>query len=150
MCAAWSRAIGGGRQGSMGGTAVDPRWAIPIRRRADLDGALTVFVAIDGQPAGAFLLDDPVRPDAARTIRDLRRGGIERVVMISGDRADVAESVGVVLGVDTALGECSPADKVDVVTAERAAGPTIMVGDGINDVPRWPGPTSASQWGPEG
>jgi heavy metal translocating P-type ATPase len=81
---------------------VDPRWAIPIRRRADLDGALTVFVAIDGQPAGAFLLDDPVRPDAARTIRDLRRGGIERVVMISGDRADVAESVGVVPGADTA------------------------------------------------
>ena len=114
---------------------VDPRWAAPIRRRAELDGALTVFVAIDGEPAGAFLLDDPVRPDAARTIRELRRSGIRRVVMVSGDRADVAESVGVVLGVDTALAECSPADKVDVVVTERAAGPTIMVGDGINDAP---------------
>ena len=113
----------------------DPRWATPIRRRAELDGALTVFVAIDDEPMGAFLLDDPTRPDAARTIRELRRSGIERVVMVSGDRTDVAESVGAVLGVDIALGECTPADKVDVVMAERAAGPTIMVGDGINDAP---------------
>ena len=113
----------------------DPHWAASIRRRADLDGALTVFVAIDDEPAGAVLLDDPVRPDAARTIRNLRRGGIARVVMVSGDRADVAESVGAVLGVDDALGDCSPADKVDVVVAERGAGPTIMVGDGINDAP---------------
>jgi heavy metal translocating P-type ATPase len=113
----------------------DPRWAKPIRARAELDGALTVFVAIDGEPAGAFLLDDPVRPDAARTIRDLRRCGIVRVVMVSGDRTEVAESVGVVLGVDTALAECSPTDKVEVVGVEQAAGPTIMVGDGINDAP---------------
>ena len=113
----------------------DPRWAASIRRRADLDGALTVFVAIDDAPAGALLLDDPVRPDAARTIRDLRRCGISRVVMVSGDRADVAESVGVVLGVDTVLSECSPADKVDAVIAEQAFGSTVMVGDGINDAP---------------
>ena len=101
-CAAWSS----GRSVALGKAAwvapgIDPRWATPIRRRAELDGTLTVFVAIDGEPAGAFLLDDPVRPDAARTIRELRRSGIRRVVMVSGDRADVAEGVGVVLGVDT-------------------------------------------------
>ena len=94
-----------------------------------------MFVAIDDAPAGALLLDDPVRPDAARTIRDLRHCGISRVVMVSGDRADVAESVGVVLGVDTVLSECSPADKVDAVVAEQAFGSTVMVGDGINDAP---------------
>ena len=55
--------------------------------------------------------------------------------MVSGDRADVAESVGVVLGVDTVLSECSPADKVDAVVAEQACGSTVMVGDGINDAP---------------
>jgi hypothetical protein len=55
--------------------------------------------------------------------------------MVSGDRADVAESVGVVLGVDTVLSECSPADKVDAVIAEQAFGSTVMVGDGINDAP---------------
>ena len=138
---------GSGVRGMVGGQSVavgkaawvapvaDPRWAASIRRRADLDGALTVFVAIDDAPAGALLLDDPVRPDAARTIRDLRRCGISRVVMVSGDRADVAESVGVVLGVDTVLSECSPADKVDAVIAEQAFGSTVMVGDGINDAP---------------
>jgi heavy metal translocating P-type ATPase len=138
---------GSGARGTIAGRSVavgksswvapdaDPRWVKPIRRRADLDGALTVFVAIDGEPAGALLLEDPVRPDAARTIRDLRRGGIARVVMVSGDRADVAESLGAVLGVDATFAECTPADKVDVAIAERATGPTIMVGDGINDAP---------------
>ena len=94
-----------------------------------------MFVAIDGQPSGALLLDDPLRPDAARTIRELRRSGITRVVMVSGDRADVAESVGIMLGVDTTHADCSPADKVDVVALEQAAGSTIMVGDGLNDAP---------------
>ena len=136
VCAGWS-AIKRSRSGRRHGSR---RWPIRGGRRRfvaalDLDGALTVFVAIDDAPAGAFLLDDPVRPDAARTIRDLRRCGISRVVMVSGDRADVAESVGVVLGVDTVLSECSPADKVDAVIAEQAFGSTVMVGDGINDAP---------------
>jgi heavy metal translocating P-type ATPase len=113
----------------------DPRWAAPIRRRADLDAALTVFVAVDGEPGGALLLRDPIRPDAARTIRRLRGAGINRVVMITGDRADVAESVGSVLGVDTVLAERTPIDKVDAVVRERTNGPTVMVGDGINDAP---------------
>jgi heavy metal translocating P-type ATPase len=113
----------------------DPQWAASIRRRADLDAALTVFVAVDGEPAGALLLRDPIRPDATRTIRRLRAAGIDRVVMVTGDRADVAESVGSVLGVDTVLAERTPADKVDAVVSERANGPTVMVGDGINDAP---------------
>jgi heavy metal translocating P-type ATPase len=113
----------------------DPRWAAPVRRRADLDAALTVFVAVDGEPAGALLLRDPIRPDAARTIRRLRRAGINRVVMITGDRADVAESVGSVLGVDAVLAERTPVDKVDAVVRERTNGSTVMVGDGINDAP---------------
>jgi heavy metal translocating P-type ATPase len=113
----------------------DPRWAASIRRRADLDAALTVFVAVDGEPAGALLLHDPIRPDAARTIRRLRGAGIDRVVMVTGDRADVAESVGSVLGVDRVLAERTPGDKVDAVVSERSNGPTVMVGDGINDAP---------------
>jgi heavy metal translocating P-type ATPase len=110
-----------------------PGWASAIRRRAQLDGALTVFVAIDGQPAGAVLLDDPVRPDASRTIRTLRQHGITRAVMVSGDRSSTAESVAVLLGIDVVRGECSPADKVDIVRNERAHGPTLMIGDGVND-----------------
>ena len=55
--------------------------------------------------------------------------------MVSGDRPEVAETVGAVIGVDDVLAERSPAEKLDVVRAERARAPTIMVGDGINDAP---------------
>ena len=117
------------------GVSGSPSWAKAARRRARLDGSLTVFVAVDGEPAGVLVLDDPVRPDAARTIRALRRTGISRIVMVSGDRPEVAETVGAVIGLDEVLAERSPAEKLEVVRAERQRAPTIMVGDGINDAP---------------
>ena len=104
-------------------------------RRAELDGALTIFVQVDGVPVGALLLDDPIRADAARTIRQLRRDGIRRIVMVTGDREETAQTVGAVIGVDEVLAERTPAEKVDAVRLERRSGPTIMVGDGINDAP---------------
>jgi len=106
-----------------------------VGRRADREGMLSIFVAVDGVRAGAILLEDPIRTDAARTIRRLREHGIQRIVMVTGDRADVAQSVGAVIGVDEVLAERTPADKVDAVTAAKLVGPTIMVGDGINDAP---------------
>jgi heavy metal translocating P-type ATPase len=117
------------------GVTGSPTWAKAARRRAQLDGSLTVFVAIDGAPAGVLVLDDPIRPDAANTIRALRRRGIRRIVMVTGDRPEVADTVGAVIGVDEVLAERSPADKLDAVTAERRRAATIMVGDGINDAP---------------
>jgi heavy metal translocating P-type ATPase len=112
-----------------------PAWVKVVRRRARLDGALTVFIAVDGAPAGVLLLDDPVRPDASRTIRALRAGSISRVVMLTGDRADIAEKVGAIIGVDEVLAERVPAEKLEAVRLERRRAPTIMVGDGINDAP---------------
>jgi heavy metal translocating P-type ATPase len=134
------RGVVGGHQVAVGkaawaGVTGSPRWAKTARRQARLDGALTVFVAVDGQPAGVLVLDDPVRPDAGRTIRALRRGGISRIVMVTGDRAEVARSVGAVIGVDEVLAERTPAEKLDAVRLERRQAPTIMVGDGINDAP---------------
>ncbi len=105
------------------------------RRRARLDGALTVFVAVYDQPAGVLVMDDPVRSDATRTIRALRKGGIRRIVLVTGDRADVADTVGTVIGVDEVLAERTPAEKLDAVRLESRRAPTIMVGDGINDAP---------------
>ncbi len=120
---------------SWAGVRGDEPWVVTARQRGELDGAVCVFVGVDGLPAGAFVLADPIRPDAARTIRSLRRAGIRRVVMVTGDRADVAATVGAMIGVDEVVAEQSPADKVEVVRRENAKGVTIMVGDGINDAP---------------
>ncbi|HZD38253.1 MAG TPA: heavy metal translocating P-type ATPase [Actinomycetes bacterium] len=112
-----------------------PAAARALQRRGTLDGATCVFAAVDGQLAGALVLEDPLRPDAGRVLRALRRAGIRRIVMVSGDDAEVAESLGVAVGVDQVLSERDPADKVDAVQAAREEGVTVMVGDGVNDAP---------------
>jgi heavy metal translocating P-type ATPase len=117
------------------GRCADPGWLRAVRCQAERDGQLTVFVGVDGVLVGALLLADPIRADAARTIRRLRRDGITRVVMVTGDRAGAADAVGAVIGVDEVLAERTPAEKVDAVRMERRHGTTIMVGDGINDAP---------------
>ncbi len=90
---------------------------------------------MDGSPAGALILADEIRSDSPRALRALRRAGIRRTLMVSGDRRDVAETIGNALGVDTVLAERSPAEKLEAVKAERAETVTVMVGDGINDAP---------------
>ncbi len=116
------------------GAPMPPR-AREVRRRSMLDGSSCVFVAIDGTVAGALIIDDPIRPDAPRVIRSLRRAGIARVIMVTGDHPDVAESVGAALGVDRILSERDPSEKVEALEAEREAGVVVMVGDGLNDAP---------------
>ncbi|HJQ72402.1 MAG TPA: heavy metal translocating P-type ATPase, partial [Actinomycetota bacterium] len=116
------------------GAPMPPR-AREVRRRSMLDGSSCVFVTIDGTVAGALIIDDPIRPDAPRVIRSLRRAGIERVIMVTGDHPDVAESVGAALGVDRIMSERDPSEKVEALEAEREAGVVVMVGDGLNDAP---------------
>lgn len=113
----------------------EPGWVRQVRRRADLDGSLTVFIAVDGEPSGAFLLEDPVRPDAPRMIRALRGAGISRIVLVTGDREDIAHTVGRIVGVDSVRADCDPGEKLHVITEESADAATIMVGDGVNDAP---------------
>src|SRR5215468_2748283 len=129
-----------GRQVRLGradwaGVSGTPPWVRAVRRRAWLDGALTVFVAVDGAPAGALLLEDRIRPDARQTIRALRRGGITRIVLATGDRAEAASTVGALTGVDEVLAELTPAAKLDAVRREQQRAAVIMTGDGINDAP---------------
>ncbi|GHE38359.1 ATPase P [Streptosporangium violaceochromogenes] len=110
-------------------------WERAQRARAALDGAMTVWVTLDGETAGVILLRDAVRADAARTLRRLRAAGIERMIMLTGDRAEVAESVGTVLGVDRVLAGQTPEAKVRAVRREVERAVTVMVGDGVNDAP---------------
>jgi heavy metal translocating P-type ATPase len=123
-----------GRAKWAGGAEAEP-WVRTARRRARLDGALTVFIAVDGRPAGVLLLEDRLRPDARQTIRAVRRGGISRIVLATGDRAEAAGAVGALAGADEVLAELTPASKLEVVRREQRGAPVIMTGDGINDAP---------------
>ncbi len=129
------RRVAIGKASFVSGDAPMPRRARDVRRRTSLDGSSCVFVAVDGEVSGALVIDDPIRADSPRVIRTLRRAGIRRIVMVTGDHPDVAESVGAALGVDRVLSERDPSEKVEAVEAEREEGVTIFVGDGLNDAP---------------
>ncbi|HEX2647188.1 MAG TPA: HAD-IC family P-type ATPase, partial [Candidatus Dormibacteraeota bacterium] len=94
-----------------------------------------VYVTVDGEASGALVMVDPVREESPQALRTLRRAGITRIVLLSGDHAGVAESVGKALGVDVVLAEQSPEQKIEAVGRERRRAVTLMVGDGVNDAP---------------
>jgi heavy metal translocating P-type ATPase len=110
-------------------------WAMRALRRASWRSALSVFVSVDGRVIGALLLADELRKETPRAVQSLRAAGIARIVMVTGDRADAAETIGAALDLDAVLSDRVPSDKVDAVAMERRLHPTLMVGDGINDAP---------------
>lgn len=99
------------------------------------DGDAVIQVGIDGRYAGLLRLQDPLRPDAADVLARLRRVGFARILLATGDRADVAHAIAAGLQLDEVRAELSPADKVELVLAERRNGSVLMVGDGVNDAP---------------
>ena len=106
-----------------------------FQRRVMRDEGSVVFAAIDDQVVGAFVFDDPIRPDASRVLRLLKRMGIEETVMLTGDHSVIAESVGAAIGVDRVMADLAPEEKVEAVRRSRQRRVTLMVGDGINDAP---------------
>jgi heavy metal translocating P-type ATPase len=112
-----------------------PEAAAEVRKRLADDGASAVFVAVDGAISGALIMVDPVRTETPGALRMLRHAGINRIVLLSGDRKDVAQQVGGALGVDAVFSEHTPEQKVEAVRRERANAVTVMVGDGVNDAP---------------
>jgi len=127
---------GMGIEGLVGGRRValgQARWLGVAKKLRE--GTSAVYVAVDGEPAGALVMSDPVRQESPAALRQLRAAGIRRIVLLSGDHRSVAEAVGRSLGVDQVLYEQSPEQKVEAVGHERRRAVTVMVGDGINDAP---------------
>jgi heavy metal translocating P-type ATPase len=110
-------------------------WEVRALRRAAWRSALSVFVAVDGRTIGALLLADELRRETPRAVQALRTAGVSRIVMVTGDRAEAAETIGAALDLDAVLADREPADKVDAVATEQRQNITVMVGDGINDAP---------------
>jgi soluble P-type ATPase len=110
-------------------------WALRALRRASWRSALSIFVSVDGRTIGALLLADELRKETPRAVQSLRDAGVARLVMVTGDRADAADTIGAALDLDAVLSNRVPSDKVDAVAIERRLHPTLMVGDGINDAP---------------
>ncbi|ORV56262.1 ATPase P [Mycobacterium europaeum] len=121
--------------GKLAHDIANTEWARAVVNRALLDGAAIAWVCVDGRPTGAVLLRDPLRRHAPRTLRRLREAGLNRLVMLTGDRTEPAREVAAVLGLDDVYAEQSPADKVAAVRVEKDRAVTVMVGDGVNDAP---------------
>lgn len=100
------------------------------------EDASQVWVAYAGRYLGRFVLQDQPRSEAREALDAMRGLGIDRLILLTGDRMSTARQVGAALGVDDVVAEVLPAQKLDVVRAEQAAGRTVMmVGDGVNDAP---------------
>ena len=139
---------GGGLLGTVDGAAVvlggegftqacGMRPASGLGATADIVGAAgsVAWLGVNGQTVAAFVMADGLRPESPLAVRALRALGVRRIIMVTGDRAAAAASIGLALRLDAVLADCSPEAKITAVRAEAAMAPTAMVGDGVNDAP---------------
>lgn len=97
-------------------------------------GQAAAYVAIDGRFAGALILADAARPESAEVVAWLRRHGVARIAMLTGDARATAASIAATVGIDDVHADLLPAEKVHLAAGLRPR-PTMMVGDGVNDAP---------------
>ena len=95
-----------------------------------------LYLAIEGVLAAVICIEDPLRPEAAEIISQLKKSGLKKIVMMTGDSERTAKAIAKKVGVDEYYAEVLPEDKANFVEKEKAEGrKVIMIGDGINDSP---------------
>ncbi len=100
------------------------------------DGRTPVHVSIDGRFAGVLFIADTLRPGAKAALAELRKSGIKRIVMLTGDNAATARAVAAEMEIDEIRADLMPEDKVSAIAQLQSQGHRVaMVGDGINDAP---------------
>src|ERR1035437_538617 len=103
---------------------------------SEAEGWSLIFVGRDKQCLGWMGLEDQTRAEAKASLAELKRNGVRRVAMVSGDRQPLAGRVAREIGCEEAVGDCLPQDKVEFVRQMRAKGYRVaVVGDGVNDAP---------------
>lgn len=103
------------------------------------EGGTVVYVAVDGQFAGSIVISDELKEDALQTIKGLRKAGIKKLVMLTGDNQATGQRVGRELELDQVYAELLPHQKVEMleklVREKTGKGVVVFVGDGLNDAP---------------
>ncbi len=128
----------GGHRVAAGSAAFLSELGIAAEGAPSVPGAALCFVAQDQQYLGAIAAADGIKPGADAALSALRRGGVSKIVMLSGDRCDHAEAVGEALKLDAVYAELLPQDKVRVLEQlleQKGSGTLAYLGDGINDAP---------------
>ena len=106
-----------------------------IQEESAKNGESLLYLSYDGELAGVLAIGDPVRPEAREVVQNLRKTGIKRCVMITGDTEGAAKKIAETAGLDGYYSQALPEDKVSLIKKEKAGGKVIMLGDGINDAP---------------
>jgi heavy metal translocating P-type ATPase len=109
--------------------------ALHPKTSVEESGAVHVALAVDGKLAGLLVMADVLRLGTTELLAGLRRNGIQRILLATGDRQAVAEAVTKGLGLDAVYATLTPDQKVLLVLSERKNGSVMMVGDGVNDAP---------------
>ncbi|MCR5690384.1 MAG: cadmium-translocating P-type ATPase [Clostridiales bacterium] len=103
------------------------------------DSGTIVHMAIDGAYSGHIVISDAVKPNAKETVAELKKAGVTKTVMLTGDSKKTADDVAARIGIDEVKSELMPADKVEEVERllgeKPANGKLVFVGDGVNDAP---------------
>ncbi|NDV96152.1 cadmium-translocating P-type ATPase [Dysgonomonas sp. 521] len=126
-----------GKEVLVGNNKLMKRFNIDYDIRVDFIVETIVIAAIDGKYAGYITIADEVKEDAVDAIKNMHANGIDKIVMLSGDKASITEKVASILGIDNAYGDLLPEDKVKHLEGMKIDKSNIIafVGDGINDAP---------------
>lgn len=148
VCTDYSETPGGGISGTANGrkifvgnrrlmeqNKIDISVFADTAEKAASGGGIPLYAAIEGFPAGMFIIADPIKKTSKEAVSSLKRMGI-KTVMLTGDNAGTAESVRAELEIDEVFAELLPEDKTRIIRELQSKGERVaMTGDGINDAP---------------